>query len=119
MSGQLYIQCYAEIPKKQITRRAVTDGEEISGHVDLKEQQDLQELIARRSGKAAAVKRAYILLAEDENGSQQWTDANISTTYHVRVRTVERVRQRFVEVGLHSAVYGQPDEIQSRPRHCG
>lgn len=75
------------------------------------EQQDLQELIARRRAKAVAVKRAYILLAADENGSQQWTDTAISTTYHVGERTVERVRQRFVEVGLPSAVDGKQREV--------
>ena len=75
------------------------------------EQQELQELIARRSVKAAEVKRAYILLATDENGTQQWPDATISTTYQVGVRTVERVRQRFVELGLQSAVYGKKREV--------
>ena len=75
------------------------------------EQQDLQELIARRSAKAVEVKRAYILLAADENGAQQWPDMDISTTYQVGVRTVERVRQRFVEVGLQSAVYGKKREV--------
>ena len=75
------------------------------------EQQELQELIARRSVKAAEVKRAYILLATDENGTQQWPDATISSTYQVGVRTVERVRQRFVELGLQSAVYGKKREV--------
>ena len=75
------------------------------------EQQELQELIARRSAKAAEVKRAYILLATDENGTQQWPDATISSTYQVGVRTVERVRQRFVELGLQSAVYGKKREV--------
>jgi len=75
------------------------------------EQQDLQKLIARRSAKALAVKRAYILLAADENGPQQWNDTEISTTYQVGLRTVERVRQRFVEAGLQSAVYGKKREV--------
>ena len=75
------------------------------------EQQDLQDLIARRSAKAVAVKRAYILLAADENGSQHWNDTDISATYQVGLRTVERVRQRFVEAGLQSAVYGKVREV--------
>jgi len=75
------------------------------------EQQELQELIARRSANALAVKRAYILLAADENGAQQWNDTKIMTTYQVGLRTVERVRQRFVEAGLQSAVYGKEREV--------
>ena len=75
------------------------------------EQQELRALIARRSAKAAAVKRAYLLLAADENGAQHWNDTDISTTYQVGVRTVERVRQRFVEMGLSCAVYGKKREV--------
>jgi len=77
------------------------------------EQQSLQELIARRSAKALVVKRAYLLLAADENGPQQWNDVQISSTYHVGVRTVERARQRFVEDGFEIAVYGKPREVYS------
>ncbi len=75
------------------------------------EQQSLQELIARRSAKALVVKRAYMLLAADENGPQQWNDVRISSTYQVGIRTVERVRQRFVEEGFAIAVYGKPREV--------
>ena len=75
------------------------------------EQHSLQEIIARRSAKALVVKRAYMLLAADENGPQQWSDARISTTYQVGVRTVERVRQRFVEDSFQRAVYGKPREV--------
>jgi hypothetical protein len=75
------------------------------------EQQELQELIARRSAKALAVKRAYSLLAADENGAQQWPDTRISTTYQVGVRTVERTRKRFVEDGFHIAVHGKRREV--------
>lgn len=75
------------------------------------EQHSLQELIARRSAKALAVKRAYILLAADENGPHQWSDIRISTTYQVGIRTVERARKRFVEEGFQIAVYGKPREV--------
>lgn len=60
------------------------------------EQQELQELIARRNAQALAVKRAYILLAADENGTAQWSDTHICETYQVSLRTVERTRQRCV-----------------------
>ena len=75
------------------------------------EQAYLLALIGRRSAQALAVKRAYILLTADENGPQQWSDTQISTTYQVAVRTVERTRQRFVEDGFQRAVHGKPREV--------
>lgn len=82
-------------------------------HVTLTEveRQELKELIARRSEKALAVKRAYILMAADENGSQAWSDSRISETYQVGVRTVERTRKRFVEDGFKLAVHGKKREV--------
>lgn len=81
-------------------------------HVTLTEEErkKLQELIGRRNEKALAVKRAYILLAADENGPQAWSDSLISETYQVGVRTVERTRQRFVEDGFELAVQGKKRE---------
>jgi transposase len=82
-------------------------------HVTLTEEErkKLQELIGRRNEKALAVKRAYILLAADENGPQAWSDSRISETYQVGVRTVERTRQRFVEDGFELAVQGKKREV--------
>jgi hypothetical protein len=71
----------------------------------------LRELIERRSEKAPPVKRAYILLAADEHGEKCWTDTHICDTYHVGVRTVERLRQRFVEDGFETAVWGKKREV--------
>lgn len=76
-----------------------------------KEQEELETLIKRRSEKAVPVKRAYILLAADENGEKCWTDAQICETYEVGVRTVERLRQRFVEDGFEVAVWGKKREV--------
>ena len=83
-------------------------------HVTLTEteQQTLRELIGRRNGQALEVKRAYILLAADENGELQWRDAQIVQAYQVSRRTVERTRQRFVEEGFEIAVHGQTKQFQ-------
>jgi transposase len=66
------------------------------------------------SGKAAARKlnHARLLLYADEaaDGLRR-TDQEIADTLGVGVRTVERVRQRFVEEGLESALVPRP-----RPR---
>ena len=75
------------------------------------ERDELQLLITKRSPKAMPVKRAYILLAADEEGSQKWGDDRIHKTYHVAIRTIERTRKRFVEDGLSTAVYGKTREV--------
>lgn len=75
------------------------------------ERQALQEIITKRSEKSQVVKRAYILLAADANGEKRWTDSVISTTYGVRIQTVERVRKRFIEEGFSIAVQGKKREI--------
>lgn len=81
-------------------------------HVDLRdeEQQQLKELIATRSAKAQLVKRAYVLLATDRNGEKQWKDKQIAQCYQLRTKTVENIRQRFVEEGFEIALYGKSRE---------
>lgn len=75
------------------------------------EQENLKVLIRQRSNKAVPVKRAYILLAADENGEKCWTDEQIGETYHVGRRSVERLRQRCVEEGLEVALEGKKREV--------
>lgn len=75
------------------------------------ERAELAALITRRSEKAVPVKRGYILLAADEYGEKCWSDAQICETYAVGTRTVERVRQRFVEEGFSVAVWGKKREV--------
>lgn len=56
-----------------------------------------------KKGRVAARKRihAHILLRADESGTQgAWTDARIVEAYDVDARTVERLRERFVEHGF-------------------
>ena len=82
-------------------------------HVNLtdSEQKELERIITKRSGKSLPVKRAYILLAADENGEKRWSDARIVDTYGIGQRTVERTRQRFVEDGFEIAVRGKKREV--------
>ena len=75
------------------------------------ERDELEVLITRRSAKALPVKRAYILLAADEHGEKCWPDAQICETYAVGIRTVERLRQQFVEDGFKVAVWGKKREV--------
>ena len=62
------------------------------------ERQTLEQLT--KTGKAAAAKinHARILLKADVNHSDGgWTDQAISDAFNISTRTIERVRQRFVE----------------------
>lgn len=81
-------------------------------HVDLTadEQDLLRELIAARSQTSQIVKRAYVLLAADRNGDKRWGDAQITEAYGIRRRTIEKIRQRFVEEGFSSVLYGKKQQ---------
>jgi hypothetical protein len=71
-----------------------------------KEQKELSSIINRRNEKAPAVKRAYVLLAADENG-ERMCDREIARCYKVTVRSIEGIRKRFVEEGFCQVVYGK------------
>ncbi len=69
------------------------------------ERQSLEKLTT--TGKAAARKINYarILLKADINQTDGgWTDNEISQALNISTRTIERVRQRFVEEGLEKAI---------------
>ncbi len=78
------------------------------------ERNRLTELVRKRSAKAEPVKRALILLAADENNPDAQhhpaTDEQIHLRYSVAIRTVERLRQRLVEHGLDTALFGKKRE---------
>lgn len=79
-------------------------------HVDLtpEERNRLLDIVKRRKSSSEAVKRSQILLAADRNGDKSWKDILISAEYHVSLRTVERLRERFVMHGLDLALSGMP-----------
>ena len=69
------------------------------------------------SGKAAAkrITHARILLKADAaDGGPAWRDADIALALDIDVRTVERVRERFVEQGLEAALSRKPQSRLSR-----
>jgi transposase len=75
------------------------------------EQARLSKILETRSSNSPQVKRSYILLAADENGSKKWIDEQIHQVYNVGIRTIERLRQRFVEEGLETALNGKPRKV--------
>jgi hypothetical protein len=58
-----------------------------------------QEVIKKLKGTSEKVRRAQILLKADAEGPA-WTDAKIAEAFSCRTKTVENVRQRFVELGF-------------------
>jgi transposase len=75
------------------------------------ERSSLQSMIAK--GKVAAKKRlhAQILLKADAGPEgEAWTDQRIGEAFDVGCRTVERLRQRFVEDGLEAALARKPQQ---------
>jgi hypothetical protein len=72
-----------------------------------------------RAGKrsARALTRARILLLADQaDGGPAWDDARIAEALGCGRRTVERVRQRFVERGPDDALGRKPQDRPSRER---
>jgi len=78
-------------------------------HVDLTELERiaLEKIVNRRKSTSQASKRSKILLSADRQGDKNWTDEKISSSYQVSVRTVERLRERYVTEGLSVALKGK------------
>ena len=69
------------------------------------EREQLRALLARGKADVRKLKHAQILLKADEAmGGPGWSDERIAEALEVGRATVERVRQRFVEEGLASAL---------------
>ena len=86
----------------------------------VEERSCLQGLVSK--GKAAAQKRlhAQILLKADAGPhGEHWKDEKISEAFDVSSRTVERVRQRFIEEGLEAALTRKPQKPWRLPKIDG
>lgn len=69
----------------------------------LDERNELTEVVKKLKGTSQKVKRAQILLKANAEGPN-WTDARIAEAFGCRTRSVERIRQRFVEQGFEAAL---------------
>lgn len=74
------------------------------------ERGQLKAIIAKRKADSQAVKRAYVLLAADESQPEWLKDEQIQKTYQVSIRSIERLRERFVEDGFEMALNGKKRE---------
>ncbi len=69
------------------------------------ERNELEGLLTRGKADVRKIKHAQILLKADEaDDGPAWSDARIAEAVEAGTATVERVRQRFVEEGLPSAL---------------
>jgi hypothetical protein len=73
------------------------------------ERSALKEVVKKLEGASQKVKRANILLKADAGGPG-WTDVRIADALDCRTKTVENVRQRFVELGFDVALSGKQRE---------
>jgi len=73
------------------------------------ERQELEALIHKGKGEARKLAHARVLLQVDEaEGGPHRTDPDVAGALNVSMRTVERVRQRFVEEGVQAALVPKP-----------
>jgi transposase len=78
------------------------------------EKEVLEGIISKGKYIATKLKRAYILLGADESkDGQKMTDEQICKAYRVQVRTVEKLRKRFVEEGFEIALNGRVRKLRS------
>jgi hypothetical protein len=70
------------------------------------ERETLEEVTRKLKGTSQKVRRAQILLKADADGPA-WTDARIADAFCCRTRTVEVIRERFVQRGFGETLDGK------------
>src|SRR6266436_9250492 len=68
------------------------------------EREELRSVVKKLKGTGQKVRRAQILLKADADGPN-WIDERIAEAFSCRTRTVERLRQRFVEQGFDETLH--------------
>jgi hypothetical protein len=81
------------------------------------ERDELERMVSTGRRAARTLTRARVLLKADQaDGGPAWDDARIADALGCGVRTVERVRERFVEDGVDAALSRKPQCRPSRLR---
>ena len=79
------------------------------------ERKSLQDMVAAGKGASKKLLHARILLKADASPKgPAWIDARIAEAFEVSTRTIERLRERFVEQGLDAALGRKPQDRPSR-----
>jgi transposase len=75
------------------------------------ERHSLEQIVTTGKRSASTINHARILLkADSQQPSGGWRDQDIKDALDISIRTIERVRQRFVEVGLDAALKPRPGQ---------
>ena len=84
--------------------------------LEKEEREELKALVDKGKGQARRMRRARILLMADEDqGNGSWKDAEIAKALGAHVRTVERTRQKCVEIGIEAALnHTRPKKTRSK-----
>lgn len=78
------------------------------------EREQLRALVSTGKSAARKLNHARVLLLADRDGGLGHTDEEIVKALGLGVRTVERVRQRFVEEGFEAALNPKPQPRRAR-----
>jgi hypothetical protein len=79
------------------------------------ERKELRRVISQLIGTGQKVRRAHILLKADQDGPA-WTDRRIAEAFDCRTKTVENLRQRFVQSGFDETLHGKKRENASQSK---
>jgi transposase len=71
------------------------------------ERAQLKAIVKKLVGTSQKVKRANILLKADDCDGKGWTDTKIAEACDCTTKTVENIRQRFVETGFEETLNGK------------
>lgn len=81
------------------------------------ERKELEGILSRGKADVRRLQHARVLLKADESKwGPRWRDAEIADAFEISVRTVERLRKRFVEDGLELAL--SPYRTPKRRYRC-
>jgi Homeodomain-like domain len=83
-----------------------------------KERHTLREVVKKLNGSSQKVRRAQMLLKADIAGPS-WTDAQIAAAFDSRTRTVEKLRERFVNEGFEQTLQGKQREKPATEKILG
>ena len=79
--------------------------------LNLEEREYLEQFVKKGKKSAYKINRARILLKADINQEGGgWQDQDISKALDISLSTIERIRKRFVEVGVESALVRKPQK---------
>jgi transposase len=80
------------------------------------EREELSILVSKGTGQVRRLRRARILLMADEGQKKGgWKDADIAKALGAHARTVERTRQKCVEMGIEAALnHTKPKKRRSK-----